>query len=82
MGLISIDTMRWRNNSNLSALEIDVGALFRAGALFTARGFSHSTQSACCWQTRPNSHPSPDLTREPWRRLRVTALDSLALREN
>ena len=46
MGRISIDAMRWRNNSNLSALEIDVGALFRAGALFTARGFSHSTIKA------------------------------------
>jgi hypothetical protein len=32
MGRISIDAMRWRNNSNLSVLEIDVGPLFRAGA--------------------------------------------------
>jgi hypothetical protein len=46
MGLISIDTMRWRNNSNISVLEIDVAALFRAGALFTSRGFSHSTIKA------------------------------------
>jgi hypothetical protein len=46
MGRISIDAMRWRNNSNLNVLEIDVGTLFRAGALFTARGFSHSTIKA------------------------------------
>jgi hypothetical protein len=46
MGRISVDTMHWRNNSNLSGLEIDVGTLFRAGALFTARGFSHSTIKA------------------------------------
>jgi hypothetical protein len=46
MGRISIDAMRAPNNSNLGVPEIDVETMFRAGALFTARGFSHSTIKA------------------------------------
>jgi hypothetical protein len=46
MGRISIDAMRAPNNGNLCILEIDVETVFRAGALFTARGFSHSTIKA------------------------------------
>jgi hypothetical protein len=42
MSGISPDVMDWRNNFRIS----EVDELFRTGALFTARGFSHATIKA------------------------------------
>jgi hypothetical protein len=46
MGRISADVTDWRKNRNFSTFASDVDTLFRAGALFTARGFGHSTIKA------------------------------------
>jgi hypothetical protein len=39
----STDAMEWRKRNPFALFELDVGTMFRAGGLFTARGFSHST---------------------------------------
>ena len=44
MGHISTDAMHWRSNTSYSFPSVD--AAFKAGALFTARGFSSSTIKA------------------------------------
>jgi hypothetical protein len=46
MGHISTDPIDWRNGNSFSFFDVDVGAMFKAGALFTARGFSYSTIKA------------------------------------
>src|SRR5579864_5487292 len=43
---IRTDAIDWRNGKRFSFFDVDVGALFKAGALFTARGFSYSTIKA------------------------------------
>jgi hypothetical protein len=43
MGHIRTDAIDWRNGNRFSFFDVDVGAMFKAGALFTARGFSYST---------------------------------------
>jgi hypothetical protein len=46
MGHIRTDAIDWRNGKSFSFFDVDVGAMFKAGALFTARGFSYSTIKA------------------------------------
>jgi hypothetical protein len=43
---ISTDAMDWRNSNRFSFFDVDVAAMFKTGALFTARGFSYSTIKA------------------------------------
>jgi hypothetical protein len=53
MPRIGTDVRNSRNNRNFSIFEPDVDTLFKAGALFTARGFSHSTIKALVlWRHR------------------------------
>jgi hypothetical protein len=46
MNRIITDAMDWRNIDRFSPFDVDVAAMFKAGALFTARGFSYSTIKA------------------------------------
>ena len=46
MGHINTDATHWRSNTTYSFHDVDVAATFKAGALFTARGFSYSTIKA------------------------------------
>jgi hypothetical protein len=46
MVCVRADIVDRLNKSSFSTLDADVGTIFKAGALFTARGFSHSTIKA------------------------------------
>jgi hypothetical protein len=45
-GHVSTDAMNPRNGSSFSFFDVNVDATFKAGALFTAHGFSYSTIKA------------------------------------
>jgi hypothetical protein len=38
--------MDWRNSNRFNFFDMDVAAMFKTGAMFTARGFSYSTIKA------------------------------------
>jgi hypothetical protein len=46
MGHIRTEPIDSRNGNSFNFFDVDVGATFKTGALFTARGFSYSTIKA------------------------------------